>query len=147
MAVIRVDEVTLDVVELRHAPEIGKRRGVIEQKLVRHHIGRSLLGRREVDVGLEIAAGEFPFELDAFIIAFRVIEGAQDQRLAEISVVDEIIRDLVIGVEPDLESTAVVRPHGRLGEHQRCQRAASHWNLLGHAGIEIMRPLRLHRIV
>ena len=100
----------MDVLELGQASEIGERRGVVEQILVRHHVGGSLLGCREVDIGLEIAAGEFPGQLDALVIALRVIEGAQDQRLAEISIVDQIVRDLVIGVEPDLERAAVRAP-------------------------------------
>lgn len=37
LGVIRVDVVTLDVLELRQASEISERRGVIEQILVRHH--------------------------------------------------------------------------------------------------------------
>lgn len=81
MGVLGVDEVRLEVLELRQAAEIGERGGVIEQMLVRQDVGGSLLGCREVDVGLEIAADECPFQFDAFIIALRVTEGAQDQRL------------------------------------------------------------------
>ena len=104
----------MDVLEPRQAAEIGKRRGVIEHKLVRHHVGRSLLGGGKIDVALEIAAGKFRFQLDAFIIALRVIEGAQDQRLAKNSIVDEVIRNLVIGIEPHLERAAVLRPRGAM---------------------------------
>ncbi len=106
-----------------------------------------LLGRGDVAVGLEIAAGEFRFQLDAFIIALRVIERAQNQRLAKISVVEQVGRDLVLGVDPDFESAAVALLRGSLAVHQRCQRAASQRYLLGHAGIEIMRPLGQHRIL
>jgi hypothetical protein len=83
--------------------------------LVRHHIGGFLLGRGDVAVGPEIAAGEFRFQLDAFIIALRVIERAQNQRLAKISVVEQVGRDLVLGVDPDFESAAVARIAYSLG--------------------------------
>ena len=107
LGVIGVDEMRLDVLELSQAAEIGERRRVIEQILVRHHVGGSLLGHGKIAIGLEIAACELCFQLDAFIIGPRVIERAEDQRLPEISVVDQVGRELVVGVYAELESAAV----------------------------------------
>ena len=80
---------------------------------------------------------EFSGELDAFIDAVGVVEGAEHQCLAEIAVVDEVGCDLVVNVDPEIEVGAVL-----------CRRlAASERNVLIDAGVEIMRALRQHRAV
>src|SRR5208282_3645831 len=89
----------------------------------------------EVAIGLKIPAVKFRAELDAFDISLRVIKSAEHQRLTEISVVDQVGRDLVVSVASEIEIGAVL---GR-------RLAAPEWNILNDPGVEIMRALRQHR--
>ena len=135
MGVIGVDPVRIEVLQFGHAAKIGERRDVVEQILVGHHVGGFFKANGEVGVGLEIATVEFRAELDAFDGSLRVVEGAEHQRLAEIAVVDEIGRDLIICVDAEIEISAI------LG----CRLAAAEWNILIDSSVEIMRPLGQHR--
>ena len=137
LGVIGIDPVRVEVLQLGQAAEIGQRRGVVEQILVRHHVGGFLLADGEVAIGLEIAAVVFGGKFDALDHALGVIEGAEHQSLAEIAVVDQVRRDLVIGVEAEIERGAVL-----------CVgRVAAERDFLIDAGVEIMRALRQHRAV
>ncbi|MEI9925258.1 MAG: hypothetical protein WDN50_18760 [Bradyrhizobium sp.] len=49
-------------------------------------------------------------EFDAFIISLGIVERAQHQRLAEQAVVDQIGRDLVIGIDAEIEIGASFWP-------------------------------------
>ena len=103
LIVVGVDPVAVDILQLGETAEIGERRDVVEQILIGHHLGRFLLADGKIAVGLEIAAAIFGAELDAFVDALGVIEGAEHQRLAEIAVVEKIRRDLVVGVDAEIE--------------------------------------------
>ena len=106
---IRVDPVRIDVLQFGQAAEIRKRRNVVEQILVRHHLRGSFLANGDVAVGLKKAAVKFGAELDALDIALRVIESAEHQRLSEVAVIDQVGRDLVVGVDAKIEIGAVLR--------------------------------------
>src|SRR6185437_15299097 len=93
LGVVGVDVVVGDVVEL----------GGIEQILVRHHVGGDLSGPGQVSIKMQIPVGVGGLEFDALIDAARVVEGGQHIGLAELSVVKQVGRGLVVGVEPDLE--------------------------------------------
>ena len=75
LRVIRIDPVRLDVLELGQAAEIGQRRGIVKQKLVRYDVGRFLPRDSEVSIGLEVAfvfRGEFYSLIDALGIVGRI---------------------------------------------------------------------------
>ena len=103
LVVIGIDKVRLKVRKLGQAAEIRKRRRAVEQILVRHRVARSLLGHSDVAIGLEVATVVLGVEFDAFVVAAGIVEGAQHQGLAEKAVVDEISRDLVVGIDAEIE--------------------------------------------
>jgi hypothetical protein len=83
---------------------------------------------------LEVAAGVLGLEFDALIVAARIVEGGEHQRLAEQAVIDQVLRNLVIGIDTEIEAGAALPV-----------RAASELECLVGAGIEIMRALRQDR--
>ena len=103
LVVIGIDKVRLKVRKFGLAAKVRKRRGAVEQKLVRYRVAGSLLGYGDVAIGLEVAAVVFGFEFDAFVVPAGVVERAQHQGLAEKAVVDEISRDLVVGIDAEIE--------------------------------------------
>jgi hypothetical protein len=106
--VIRIDPVRLDVLELGQAAEIGQRRGIVKQKLVRYDVGRFLPRDSEVSIGLEVAF-VFRGEFYSLIDALGVVECVEHQGLAEISVVEQVGCDLVISVDPEVDRGAIGR--------------------------------------
>jgi hypothetical protein len=53
--VIGIDEVRLDVLKPGQAAEVVERHGVVEQKLVRNRVDRSLLRHGDIGVGLQVS--------------------------------------------------------------------------------------------
>ena len=66
-----------------------ERRGIVEQILVRHWLGRFLLADGKIAIGLEIAAVLLGAELDALDDTLGVIKRDEHQSLPEIAVVDQ----------------------------------------------------------
>ncbi len=113
---IGVDVVAGDVGEIVRA----------EQELVGDDVGRDLPGERDVGIGIEAAIVVSGGELHAHVVGFFVVERGEHIRRAELSVVEQVLGDLVIGVDADLEVWS---------------------HLLHHANVEHVRSLRQHRIV
>src|SRR4029453_13487597 len=78
---------------------------------------------------------ELRFELNAFIVAAGVVEGAQHQSLSKLAVVEQVRRGLVVGIDANLESRTAFRV-----------RTASELEFLVDASVEVMRPLRQNRV-
>src|SRR5262249_17331578 len=125
---VGVGPVRRQVLELGQATEIRQRRCVVEQVLIRYRLRCFLLSDRDIGVGLKIAAMEFRGELDALGNSFGVIEAAEDEGLAELAVVEQVPRHLVIGVKAEIERAAVLSRRGPTTEN----------NFLIDAGVEIM---------
>ena len=85
---------------------------------LRHRVG-------QVEVGRESAVGVRARELKSVNLAPRVIERGEDERLPEQAVIKLVLCTLVVAVEPQLKVSS---------------------DLLGDAGVEIVRTLGLHRV-
>ena len=99
-----------------------------EQKLVRYDVGGDLFGPGDVSIGAEIAVGVVRLEFDADILPALVVEAVQHIGRAELAVVEQVAGDLVVAVDADFEAGYGI-------------------DLLDHADIEHVRPLRQHRTV
>src|SRR5258705_263035 len=75
-----------------------------EQSLRRIDPLRPLLRCRQVPVGREIADNVGSAELDAIVVAPRVVEGREENGGAELAIVEEVCRLLPVDIEPYLES-------------------------------------------
>jgi hypothetical protein len=112
-----------------------------EQGLVRYDVG-GLLDRIgpihiEREIALPIAGGP----LDAAVPAIGVIERGERIGLAELPVVDQILRLLVVDVEAELQARAVLRGLPRLDRHVAGHARALRKDLLHDAGVVDVRPL------
>src|SRR5665213_58974 len=114
LCVIGVDVVVGDIGEFVSA----------EQILIRDYVLGYLTRPSEVAVGAEVSVLVSCAELDTRVLGGFVVEAAENERLAKLSVVQQILRDLVIGVDTDLKV-------GR--------------DLLHHPRIEVMRAFRQDR--
>src|SRR5690348_3320994 len=99
---VGVDPVRRQVLDLGQSAEIRKRRRIVEQKLVRYGLRCFLLSDGEIGIGLKIAAMKFRRELYPLRDAFGVIEAAEDERLAELTVVEQVLGDLVVSVDAEI---------------------------------------------
>jgi hypothetical protein len=65
--------------------------------------GALLLGNRDVALSSEIADIVVGFDLDALVIGLRIVEPVEYERCTKLSIVEQIARDLVVAVDPDIE--------------------------------------------
>ena len=93
LRVVGVDVVAGDVGELVGA----------EQILVRHDGLGDLASHGDVAVGVEVAVLVGRAHFDALVLGLVVVEAAEDQRRAELPVVEQILGALVVGVDRDLK--------------------------------------------
>ena len=107
--------------------DIGEIAGV-DQELIGNDVGALLLGDGDVPVSSEIADVIVGLNLDALVVRLGVVEPVEHQRGAELSVIEQIARELVIAVDTDLEARkdplhdANVEIVRALGEHKTAGR-------------------------
>ena len=148
LAVVGVDVVVGDVGQF-----IG-----IEQILVRYDVGPDLVPPGDVAVGAEVSVGVGRLQLDADIFALVVVERRQHIGSAELSVIEQVARGLVVGVDADreagkdllfdadIEHVGSLRQYRAVGVDGRLLRGALYQRQIGGGGEHQRRRREVSRI-